>query len=835
MPSTEITQPNPPPLPSHLPEHVLQLAVCKHLPVYKLSEADLAGVQEFRRAACYVAAAMIFLRDNVLLAKPLAADHVKPRLLGHWGTCPGLVLVWAHLNLLIRDHDLEMIHVVGPGHGAPAALAALWLEGSLEKFYPGEYDRNAEGLRNLITRFSVPGGFPSHINAETPGAIHEGGELGYALSVSFGAVMDKPDLVVACVVGDGEAETGPTATAWHSIKYLDPAESGAVLPILHVNGFKISERTIFGCMDDAETVALFSGYGYQVRIVEELEGIDNDLHQALEWALSEIRKIQGAARSGAAGKDEKKDKDDDKDKSGPIVKPRWPMIVLRTPKGWSGPKKVDGKIVEGSFRSHQVPLPKAGEDETQLGLLREWLESYKIDELLEDDGRPVQRILDTMPQRDERKLGQVKDTYAPDVGLEAVDWRSFTVERKSTASCMATTGDFLDAVFQANPQRIRLFSPDELESNKLHAILDHTQRNFQWDEYSRANGGRVIETLSEHQCQGFMQGYTLTGRTALFPSYESFLGIVHTMMVQYSKFVKIAKEVSWRGELSSINYIETSTWARQEHNGFSHQNPSFIGAVLNIKPELARVYLPPDANCFLSTVHHCLKSKNYVNLVIGSKQPTRVYLSADEAAEHCKAGAGIFHFASTPPSGDDDGQEANNKSTAKPDVVLVGIGVEITAEVVAGAELLRELCPELKVRVVNVTDLMILVPESRHPHALSSKAFCELFTADKPVLFNYHGYATELQGLLFGRPRTDRMSVEGYREEGSTTTPFTMMLANHVSRFHLAARAVRAAAAAAAGGGGKEMKEEELLRDIQARQEKVTRYIEEHGKDPEEM
>lgn len=520
---------------------------------------------------------MIFLRDNVLLESELQLDHVKPRLLGHWGTCPGIILVWSHLNLLIRNHDLDMIYVIGPGHGAPAALAALWLEGSLGKFYPGEYDRDATGLRNLITRFSVPGGFPSHINAETPGSIHEGGELGYALAVSFGAVMDKPDLVVTCIVGDGEAETGPTATAWHAIKYLDPKESGAVIPILHVNGFKISERTIFGCMDDKELVCLFSGYGYQLCIVDDLDNINDELYTAMEWALAEVKKIQKAARSG-----------------NPIVKPRWPMIVLRTPKGWGGPKEVDGKIIEGSFHSHQVPLSKANNDETQLQALNDWLSSYKIDELL-PEGKLADAIINTLPKKDEKKLGQLKDTYDPYIALKTVKWEDFAVEKNTDQSCMKITGAYLSKVFGENPTTIRLFSPDELESNKLDAILDHTQRNFQWDEYSRANGGRVIETLSEHECQGFMQGYTLTGRTAIFPSYESFLGIVHTMMVQYSKFVKIANEVKWRGDLASINYIETSTWARQEHNGFSHQNPSFIGAVLNIKAEAARVRHHPYA------------------------------------------------------------------------------------------------------------------------------------------------------------------------------------------------------------------------------------------------
>ncbi|KAH8902465.1 D-xylulose 5-phosphate/D-fructose 6-phosphate phosphoketolase [Coniochaeta sp. PMI_546] len=805
MPGQEIDVANPPPMPSHLPDNVLELAV--QIQKKPLPEDVKKGLVDFQRAACYIAAAMIFLKDNVILESELQFEHIKPRLLGHWGTCPGLILVWSHLNLLIRDHDLDMIFVVGPGHGAPAALASLWLEGSLERFYPGEYDRNATGLRNLITRFSVPGGFPSHINAETPGSIHEGGELGYALAVSFGAVMDNPDLIVTCVVGDGEAETGPTATAWHAIKYLDPKESGAVIPILHVNGFKISERTIFGCMDDKEIVALFSGYGYQCRIVEDLENINDDLHSSLEWALAEVKKIQGAARSGK-----------------PISKPRWPMIVLRTPKGWGGPKKVDGKIIEGSFHSHQVPVPKAMSDESQLKALKDWLSSYNVGELIKD-GKPSEEILSIMPKSDSKKLGQVKTTYDPYKAINLPDWRDCTVEKGTEQSCMQITGNYLDKVFQANPSSIRLFSPDELESNKLNAILDHTQRNFQWDQYSRANGGRVIEVLSEHNCQAFMQGYTLTGRTALFPSYESFLGIVHTMMVQYSKFMKIAKNVKWRGPLASINYIETSTWARQEHNGFSHQNPSFIGAVLNLKPEMARVYLPPDANCFLSTVHHVLKSKNYVNLLIGSKQPTAVYLSPEEAEEHCRQGASIWHFASTPDTG-------SAPSTTDPDVVLVGIGVEVTFEVVKAAELLRKMCPALKVRVVNVTDLMIMGAESTHPHALSQDKFNELFTADKPILFNYHGYATELSGLLFGRKSVERMSVEGYREEGSTTTPFDMMLVNRVSRFDLVERALKA------GAQHNEEVREMLamgLSEVKKRVQAVREFIASNGKDPDDI
>ncbi|KAM5351090.1 hypothetical protein ACJ41O_003813 [Fusarium nematophilum] len=744
---------------------------------------------------------MIFLRDNVLIDRDLKLEDVKPRLLGHWGTCPGLILVWSHLNLLIRKHDMDMIYVIGPGHGAPAALASLWLEGSLERFFPDKYGVDRDGLRNLIAGFSVPGGFPSHINSETPGSIHEGGELGYALAVSFGAVMDNPDLIVTCVVGDGEAESGPTAAAWHSIKYIDPSESGAVIPILHCNGFKISERTIFGCMDNKELVSLFSGYGYQVTVVETLDEIDMELAGALEWAVGEISKIQKVARAGK-----------------PIVKPRWPMIVLRTPKGWTGPKKVDGEIIEGSFRAHQIPVPNANKDEEHLKILQSWLQSYDPGRLLQH-GKPAESILEIMPRNKEKRLGQLKQTYNPYKALNLPDWKPFSVERSQPSSCMQQTGEFLDKVIAENPKSFRIFSPDELESNKLSAVLEHTGRNFQWDEFSRARGGRVIEVLSEHCCQGWMQGYTLAGRTALFPSYESFLGIIHTMMVQYSKFNKIARETSWRGDLSSINYIETSTWARQEHNGFSHQNPSFVGAVLNLKAEAARVYLPPDANCFLSTVHHCLKSRNYVNLMIGSKQPTCVYLSAEDAAEHCRRGAGIWKLAST-----DAGRD--------PDVVIVGIGVEVTFEVVKAAEILRHLLPELRVRVVNVTDLMVLAAESRHPHALSRDDFLDMFTEDKAVCFNYHGYASELQGLLFGRPGLHRMTVEGYKEEGSTTTPFNMMLVNWVSRFDVAKRALRGAAE---HNDTVKNRLDETLEKIETRVEEVTKYIRDEGKDPEDL
>ncbi|KAF5641901.1 xylulose-5-phosphate fructose-6-phosphate phosphoketolase [Fusarium tjaetaba] len=763
MPGEVIDRPNPAPLDSHLPDVALELAL--KAPKKQLDKKIAQSLNDFQHAACYIAGSMIFVKDNVLLERDLTAQDIKPRLLGHWGTCPGIILVWSHLNLLIRNHDLEVIFVIGPGHGAPAALASLWLEGSLERFFPQKYGVSKDGLRNLITGFSVPGGFPSHINSETPGSIHEGGELGYSLAVSFGAVMDNPDLIVTCLVGDGEAESGPTAAAWHSIKYIDPAESGAVIPILHVNGFKISERTIYGCMDNKELSSLFAGYGYQPTIVETLEEIDSELSGALEWAVSEIKKIQKAARDGK-----------------PIIKPRWPMIVLRTPKGWTGPKKVDGEFIEGSFHSHQIPVPNASKDAEHLKILQDWLKTYDTAHLLKD-GKPADSILEIIPQKDKKRLGQLKKTYDPYQQLQVPDWKSFAVEKASQNSCMKQTGDFLNQVIKENPKSFRIFSPDELESNKLSA------------------------------------GYTLTGRTALFPSYESFLGIIHTMMVQYSKFNKIARETNWRGDLSSINYIETSTWARQEHNGFSHQNPSFIGSVLNLKAEAARVYLPPDANCFLSTIHHCLKSKNYVNLMIGSKQPTGVFLSPDEAAEHCRKGASIWEFASI-----DSGKE--------PDVVIAGIGVEVTFEVVKAAEILRAWIPELRVRVVNVTDLMVLAAESRHPHALSRADFLDMFTEDKAVCFNYHGYSAELQGLLFGRPGLHRMTVEGYKEEGSTTTPFDMMLLNWVSRFDVAKRALKGAAET---NDKIKAKLDETLKKIDDRVAEIKKYIQDEGKDPEDL
>ncbi|KAF8442369.1 phosphoketolase [Boletus edulis BED1] len=752
MPGQLLAQPNPPADSSHLPDSVLDCRV-RAGTSSDITSTELASLDKFKRAVNYIAAAMIFLKDNVLLERKLTSDDIKHRLLGHWGTCPGLALVYAHLNRIIKKTDLDALLVVGPGHGAPAILSCLWLEEALACFWP-HYSRDRAGLTRLIA---------NHINAETPGCIHEGGELGYALSVSFGAVMDNPHLVAVCVVGDGEAETGPTATAWHGYKYIDPAESGAVLPILHLNGFKISERTIFGCMDDKELIALFSGYGYQVCIVDDLPNIDRDLAGAMEWALGEISRIQHAARSNK-----------------PIVKPRWPMLILRTPKGWSCPKVLHGEFIEGSFRSHQVPLPEAKTSPEELQMLQDWLASYRPEELFtvhstqgETEGAPISDVTDIIPVASEKRLGFRKEAYVGFQPLSVPDWMPFGIESGREASCMKTVGNFLSEMINRNPTTFRIFSPDELVSNKLDAVFDVTARNFQWDVESRGRGGRVIEILSEHTCQG----------------------IIHTMMVQYSKFVKMAHETDWRHDIGSVNFLETSTWARQEHNGFSHQNPSFIGALLDLKPKLARVYLPPDANCFLSTMAHCFGAKNYINLMVGSKQPTTVWLSPEEANRHCKSGASVWKFASTEEGVNPDAYDSSLRldyDSNKQFSVLVGIGTEVTFEVIAAAALLRKLVPALRVRVVNVTDLMILGPPGSHPHALSDATFDSLFTPDRPVIVNYHSYPVEVKGLLYGRPNIERISIRGYQEEGTTTSPFDMMLCNQVSRYDVAAAAIRA-------------------------------------------
>lgn len=782
--------------------------------VRQAHDAELAAIARYRRVANYIAAAEIYLKDNVLLQEPLQPEHIKDRLLGHWGTCPGINLIYAHLNRLIRRYDVNLFLITGPGHGAPANLANLYLEGTLQEYYP-DLTLDEVGVGKLVKEFSWPGGFPSHLYPGIPGTIHEGGELGYALATAFGAVMDNPDLIVACIVGDGEAETGPTATAWHSYKFLNPVESGAVLPILHLNGYKISSPTIYGTMSDAELRHLFSGYGYQVRVVEDPD-LDADLYVSMDWAYQEICRIQQAARSGQ-----------------PIAQPRWPLLILRSPKGWSGIKELDGQPVEGSYRSHQVPVPKPKTNPEQLRLLEHWLRSYQIEELWQ--GQPEPEILELCPKGN-RRMGCNPHTLGGRIrrDLDLPELAQFQVSGDRVATAQGGSGQlmgnteqvaqYLRGVIERNPQTFRIFSPDELESNKLTAVLEVTQRNYQWpthphDSHIGPEGGRVLEILSEHTCQAWLQGYLLTGRHGLFPSYEAFLGIVTTMMNQYAKFLKFSREFPWRLPVASLNYLESSTLWRQEHNGFSHQSPGFINSVLNQKAETVRVYLPPDANCLISTLDHCLQSTGYVNLVIANKNPMPQWLSLPEAIAHCRAGASIWRWAST-----DDG--------VNPDVVLVGIGDSPTTEVMAAVHILRSELPELRVRVVNVTDLLVLEAETQHPHGLDAQMFNALFTPDRPVIVNFHGYASAVKQLLFGRPRMRRFQISGYQEEGTTTTPFDMHVRNATSRFHLVMQAIRLAATynprVAALASEKVRHYEYVLADYHC-------LIQQTGQDPEEI
>ncbi|MFE1745335.1 phosphoketolase [Coleofasciculus sp. H7-2] len=780
--------------------------------------AELEAIARYQRATNYLAAAQIYLKDNVLLREPLKPEHIKDRLLGHWGTCPGINLIYAHLNRLIRRYDANMFLVTGPGHGAPANLANLYLEGSLNEFYP-QLTLNQAGLYDFIKRFSWPGGFPSHLYPGTPGTIHEGGELGYALATSFGAVMDNPDLVVACIVGDGEAETGPTATAWHSYKYLDPAESGAVLPILHLNGYKISSPTIYGSMSDEELLHLFTGYGYQVRIVQDGD-LDADMYGSMDWAYQEICRIQQAARSGDR-----------------ISKPKWPLLILRSLKGMGGIKEMDGEPIEGSYRSHQVPAREVKTKQYQLELLENWLRSYRVQELFDEQGRPVPEILEQCPKgkrrmgynphtlggriRKELDLPSIFDYQVP---VERTETEGYCRRGESLVSNTEEVGKYLRGVMERNPKLFRIFSPDELESNKLNKVFDVTQRNYQWptnphDTNIGANGGRVLEILSEHTCQAWLQGYLLTGRHGLFPSYEAFLGIITTMMDQFAKFVKFSEDFPWRTPVSSLNYLESSTLWRQEHNGFSHQNPGFINSVLDQQAENARVYLPPDANCLISTIDHCLQSTGYVNLVVANKNPMPQWLTMEEAIAHCRAGASVWSWASI-----DEG--------INPDIVLVGIGDSPTIEVMAAAQILRTEMPQLRVRVVNVTDLLVLEEKSAHPHGLDAEMFDALFTPDKPVIINFHGYSSAVKQLLFGRRNLKRFHINGYREEGTTTTPFDMQVRNQTSRYHLIMQAIRLAAAGNPYVAARAVRSlshyEYILQDYK-------RFIEENGTDPEEI
>lgn len=732
-----------------------------------LSEEQLSKTDAYWRAANYLSVGQIYLLDNPLLREPLELRHIKPRLLGHWGTTPGLNFVYAHLNRVITKHDLNMIYVTGPGHGGPGLVANTYLEGSYSEFY-AHVSRNERGLKQLFKQFSFPGGIPSHVAPETPGSIHEGGELGYALSHAYGAVFDNPDLIAACIVGDGEAETGPLATSWHSNKFLNPVRDGAVLPILHLNGYKIAGPTVLARISHEELASLMRGYGYQPHFVEGSE--PNEMHQrmagVLDQVIAEIHRIQSEART-----------------TGSASRPRWPMIVLRTPKGWTCPEQVDGVPVEDSWRSHQVPLSQLAAMPEHVRILEAWMKSYRPDELFDKNGTLIPDLQNLAPQGN-RRMGAnphanggtlLRDLAIPDFHLYAVD-----VPQPGAVSAEATRvqGELIRDVLQLNKdeRNFRVFSPDETASNRWSAVFEVTDRcsvaeRLPGDDHVSPDG-RVMEMLSEHQCQGWLEGYLLTGRHGFFSCYEAFIHIVDSMFNQHAKWLKVCRHIPWRRPIASLNYLLTSHVWRQDHNGFSHQDPGFIDHVVNKKAEIIRVYLPPDANTLLSVTDHCLKSRNYVNVIVAGKQPAPQWLDMDAAFKHCTAGLGIWEWASS-----DQG--------STPDVVMACCGDTPTLETLAAVELLREFFPNLKVRVINIVNLMKLQPPSEHPHGLSDKDFDLLFTTDCPIIFAFHGYPWLIHRLTYRRTSHKNLHVRGYKEEGTTTTPFDMVVLNDLDRFHL--------------------------------------------------
>jgi xylulose-5-phosphate/fructose-6-phosphate phosphoketolase len=729
---------------------------------------ELRKIDAYWRAANYLSVGQIYLYDNPLLQEPLKPEHVKPRLLGHWGTTPGLNFIYVHLNRLIKKYDLNMIYVTGPGHGGPALVANTYLEGTYSEIYPN-ITRNREGLKRLFRQFSFPGGIPSHAAPETPGSIHEGGELGYALLHAYGAAFDNPELLVCCVVGDGEAETGPLAASWHSNKFLNPASDGAVLPILHLNGYKIAGPTVLARLEEGELADLLTGYGYQPHFVEGHE--PDAMHQlmacTLEAALGEIRAIQQDARA-----------------NGFRQRPRWPMLVLRTPKGWTGPKIVDGHPVEGTFRSHQVPVAEVRSSPQHLTILDEWMKSYHPEQLFDENGNLRPELAELAP-RGNRRLGAnphanggllLRDLIVP-------DFRDYAVEVPTPGTVVAEAtrvlGGFLRDVMKLNAEsrNFRVFGPDETASNRLDALFEVTDRVFtgkvlESDEHVGPDG-RVMEVLSEHMCQGWLEGYLLTGRHGFFSCYEAFIHIVDSMFNQHAKWLKVTREIPWRRPIASLNYLLTSHVWRQDHNGFSHQDPGFIDHVVNKKADIVRVYLPPDANTLLSVADHCLRSRQYVNVIVAGKQPALQWLDMEAAVRHCTAGIGIWGWAS-------------NDQGTEPDAVMACCGDIPTLETLAAVDLLRQHLPDLKLRVVNVVDLMVLQPAAEHPHGLSDWEFDSIFTTDKPIIFAFHGYPWLIHRLTYRRTNHHNLHVRGYKEEGTTTTPFDITVLNDLDRFHLA-------------------------------------------------
>jgi xylulose-5-phosphate/fructose-6-phosphate phosphoketolase len=734
-----------------------------------LSQDECRKMNAYWRAANYLSVGQIYLYDNPLLTEPLKLEHVKPRLLGHWGTTPGLNFIYVHCNRAIREHDLNMIYICGPGQGGPGMVANTWLEGSYSAFYPN-IGQNVEGMKRLFKQFSFPGGIPSHAAPETPGSIHEGGELGYALLHAYGAVFDNPDLLACCVIGDGEAETGALATSWHSNKFLNPARDGAVLPILHLNGYKIAGPTVLARIGNEELTNLLRGYGHEPHFVE---GSDPEpMHQLMadtfDAVIEQIRAIQKDARENVFTR-----------------RPRWPMIVLRSPKGWTGPKEVDGVAIEGTFRAHQVPVDHLSNPD-HLKILEDWMRSYHAEELFDENGKLLPELAELAP-KGSRRMGTnpianggvlLRDLRMPDFRGYAVEVAKPGVVR---AEATRVLGDFLRDIMKANPDNFRLMGPDETASNRLGAVFEVTGRMSAAEILSTddhvSRDGRVMEVLSEHMCQGWLEGYLLTGRHGFFSCYEAFIHIIDSMFNQHAKWLKTTRHIPWRRPIASLTYLLTSHVWRQDHNGFSHQDPGFIDHVMNKKADTVRVYLPPDANCLLSVADHCLRSRHYVNVIVAGKQPALQFLDMEAAIRHCTAGIGIWDWAS------------NDQGTA-PDVVMACCGDVPTLETLAAVDLLRTAIPDIKIRVVNVVDLMTLQPSTEHPHGLSDRDFDSLFTTDRPVVFAFHGYPYLIHRLTYRRKNHDNLHVRGYKEEGTTTTPFDMTVMNDLDRFHLAGDAI---------------------------------------------
>ena len=779
------------------------------------SEQELSVLDAYWRAANYLSVGQIYLMANPLLREPLKPEHIKPRLLGHWGTTPGLNFIYVHLNRVIKSRDLNVIYICGPGHGGPGMVANTYLEGTYSEIYPA-IQQDVDGLGKLFRQFSFPGGIPSHVAPETPGSIHEGGELGYSLAHAYGAAFDNPDLIVACVIGDGEAETGPLAASWLCNTFLNPVSDGAVLPILHLNGYKIANPTILGRMRDEQLVELFRGYGYEPLMVAGSDPMPMHQRMAaiLDQAIDTIHSIQQRARSASPDRDA-------------MQVPRWPVIILRSPKGWTGPKEVDGKKVEGFWRAHQIPIDKVRENPAHLRLLEDWMRSYKPQELFGETGRLAPEIAALAPTGD-RRMGAnphanggllKRELHLPDFHAYAVDVKE---PGATQAEATRVLGSYLRDLVRLNVQgrNFRLMGPDETSSNRLDNVFEATDRVWMEEiepyDVHLAPQGRVMEVLSEHLCQGWLEGYLLTGRHGLFACYEAFVHIVDSMFNQHAKWLKVARTLSWRRSIASLNYLLTSHVWRQDHNGFTHQDPGFVDLVANKKADIVRIYLAPDANCLLWIADHCLRTYDRINVIVAGKQPAPQWLTMDQAVKHCDAGIGIWDWASNDPDG------------SEPDVVMACAGDVPTLETNAAVSLLREHLPELKIRVVNVVDLMTLQPKMEHPHGISDAEFDGLFTRDRPVIFAYHGYPYLIHRLTYSRKNHDNMHVRGYNEEGTTTTPFDMTVLNRLDRFHLAMDVIEWVP----GLGSKAAHVKQHLRD-KLIEHRI--YVDRHGEDMPEI